>query len=281
MFRRGVYKGLLSCSRGHPLNKFLHNTICVEKKDVSKSLGSLGLSKIETDVYLYVSSNPETTAGQMTKNIKIARSKTYEALNKLTAMGLISKISREDVSRYYSSGSSVLKGMYSKQMEDAKKSIEYISKLDVFVPSVTKVRLVEGIEGYRMLKEAFVAEMKNGSEVLIIGSPAKLDQGLINYFEKFHKKRMQKNIQLRVIYNADVKGERLERAVGWKNTQVRCLPKNNAPAWIEIYGNRALITLASNKMVTIAITDESISTSFRNYFEILWKSTKKPRVKKC
>jgi len=60
----------------------------VEREKVAKSLSSLGLSRIETDVYLYVSSNPETTAGQMTKNIKIARSKTYEALNKLTANGV-------------------------------------------------------------------------------------------------------------------------------------------------------------------------------------------------
>ena len=247
---------------------------------MAKSLSSLGLSRIETDVYLYVSSNPETTAGQMTKNIKIARSKTYEALNKLTAMGLVSKISREDVSRYYSSGSSVLKGMYAKQMEDAKKSIDYISKLDVFVPSGTKVRLVEGIEGYRILKESFMAEMKGGSEVLIIGSPATLEAGLINYFERFHKKRMQKEMHLRIIYNADVTKERIGRALKWKNTRVRCLPKNNSPAWIEIYGDRALITLASDKMITIAITDKSISTSFRHYFEILWKSTKKPKVKR-
>jgi len=56
------------------------------------------------------------------------------------------------------------------------------------VPSGTKVRLVEGIEGYRILKESFMAEMKGGSEVLIIGSPATLEAGLINYFERFHKK---------------------------------------------------------------------------------------------
>ncbi len=250
-------------------------------ENVAKSLGSLGLTKIETSVYLYVSSNPETTAGQMTKELNIARSKTYEALNKLTAMGLVSKISRNEVSRYYSSGSSVLKGMYTKQMEDATQAVEYLKNLDVFVPTETKVRLVEGIEGYKMLKEAFLGEMEPGSEALIIGSPAKLDQGLIDYFERFHQKRLRKNMRLKIIYNADVKGARLGRALQWENTQVRCLPKNNSPAWIEIYGKRALITLASNKMVTIAITDESISTSFRHYFEILWKSTKKPSLKQC
>jgi len=263
-----------------PLIKFRSVGIDMDKETAAKSLGSLGLSKMEAEVYLNVAANPETTAGQITKDLNIARSKTYEALNRLGALGLVSKMTREDVNRYYSSGSSVLKSMYMRQMEDARNAVDYIKNLDVFVPTSTKIRLVEGIEGYKMLKETFLGEMEIGSEVLIIGSPAKLDQGLIDYFERFHQKRLGKKMKLRIIYNADVKGARLERAMKWKNTQVRCLPNNNSPAWIEIYGGRTLITLASDKMVTIAITDQSISTSFKNYFEVLWRSTKKPAKEK-
>ena len=252
----------------------------MDKKTAAKSLSSLGLSKMEAEVYLNVAGNPETTAGQITKDLNIARSKTYESLNKLGAMGLVSKMARDDVNRYYSSGSSVLKSMYMRQMEDANKAVNYIKNMDVSVPTSTKVRLVEGIEGYKLLKETFLGEMEVGSEALIIGSPAKLDRSLIGYFEKFHQKRLAKKMKIRIIYNADVKGARIERALEWKNTQVRCLPKNNSPAWIEIYGNRSLITLASDKMITIAITDESISTSFRNYFNVLWESTKEPPKKK-
>lgn len=229
---------------------------------------------MEGEVYLYVSSNPETTAGEITRNLRIARSKTYEALGKLSSMGLVSKISGGEVSRYYSSGSSVLKGMYMQQMEDANKTMEYLQNMNTFRPTETKVRTVGGEEGYKMLKEAFLADMGKENEVLIIGSPASIEESLLDYFGKFHQKRIEKGIKLRIIYNADVKKERLERAKAWKHTEVRCLPKNNSPAWVEIYGNRVLIPLISDRIIAIAITDKSMATSFRNYFELLWKSTK-------
>jgi sugar-specific transcriptional regulator TrmB len=247
----------------------------VERERVTNSLGAIGLSKMEAEVYIYVSSNPETTAGQITKNMRIARSKTYEALGKLTSLGLVSKISGGEINRYYSSGTSVLKGMYMQQMEEANRAMEYIMTMDTFRPTETNVRTVGGADGYKRLKEAFLADMEKGDEILIIGSPASIEERLLEYFGKFHQKRIAQGVRLRIIYNADVKKERIARADAWKHTKVRCLPRNNSPAWIEIYGNRVLIPLISDRIIAIAITDKAMATSFRNYFELLWKSTKK------
>lgn len=253
----------------------------MEREKVAKSLAVIGLSKMEAEVYLYVASNPETTAGDLTKNLRIARSKTYEALNRLTSMGLVSKMSKEDVSRYYSSGSSVLKGMYMQQMEEATKAMDYIKNMNIYIPTETRVRTIEGAEGYKMIKESFLADLKKGDEMLIIGSPANVDEMLLEYFEKFHQKRIEKGVKLRLMYNADVGKDRFTRARNWKNTEVRALPKNNSPAWVEIYGNRIIIPLVSDKIISIAITDKSMATSFKNYFELLWKNTKEfPNKKK-
>ncbi len=264
-----------------PLIKVLIKADIVEREEVARSLAVIGLSKMEAEVYLYVASNPETTAGDITKNLRIARSKTYEALNRLTSMGLVSKMSKEDVSRYYSSGSSVLKGMYMQQMEEATKAMDYIQNMNIYIPTETRVRTVEGEEGYKMLKESFLADMEKGEEVLIIGSPANVTQSLVDYFQVFHTKRIAMGVTLRMMYNSDVGEDRFARARSWKNTEVRSLPKNNSPAWVEIYGNRVIIPLVSDKMIAIAITDRSMATSFKNYFELLWKSTKEfPKKKK-
>ena len=264
-----------------PLIKLLNKVYIVEREKVAKSLGVLGLSKMEAEVYIYVASNPETTAGNITKNLRIARSKTYEALNKLTSMGLVSKMSNDEINRYYSSGSSVLKGMYMQKMEEATKAMDYIKNMNIYIPTETSVRTIEGAEGYKMLKESFLADLGKGDEMLIIGSPANVEEMLLEYFEKFHQKRIEKGVLLRIMYNADVGKDRIERAGRWKNTEVRALPKNNSPAWVEIYGNRVIIPLVSDRIIAIAITDKSMATSFKNYFELLWKSTKEfPKKKK-
>ena len=248
----------------------------MEKKRLENALNSLGLSRTEAGVYLYVSSNPESPPSGITRSLGIARSKTYDALNKLVAMGLLSKITREDGSRYHSSGSSVLMGMYAKQKEEMEGAIEYLKKVQVAPQSETRIKTLEGIDGYKYTKESFLSRLQKGDEMQVIGSPAKLEESMIHYFAMMHTRRMEMGLKLRIIYNADVGRERIERAMGWKNTEVHILPKNKSPAWIEIYGNNVMIPLFSDRIFTIAITDNAIATSFRNYFDILWKSTKKP-----
>jgi sugar-specific transcriptional regulator TrmB len=276
MSSEGVYiKTCCPVVEDTPLLKFLCVNIPVEREKVSQSLGSLGLSKMEAEVYLYVSANPETTAGEVTKQLKIARSKTYEALDKLSSMGLISRISQKEVNRFHSSGSSVISALYKKKMREAEEAVEYIRKMDAFGPSETRINMLDGIDGYKTAKESFLARLNPGEEMLVIGSPGDLGHEVSEYLKRFHAKRIAMGVKLRIIYNADVAVERIRETSKWENTLVRCLPKNNSPAWIEVYNDSVLIPLFSERVTIIAITDKSISTSFKNYFEILWKGTKK------
>ena len=248
----------------------------MDREKLANTLGTLGLSNTESEVYLYVSANPESNPGTITKALKIARSKTYDSLNKLVAMGLISKITREEGSRYFSSGSSVLAGMYAKQRGEMEEAMEYLKKVQASPHSETRIRTLEGVDGYKYTKETFLSRLQAGDEMQVIGSPAKLEESMVKYFAVMHARRMEMGVRLRIIYNADVGRERIERALGWKNTDVHVLPKNKSPAWIEIYGENLMIPLFSDKIFTIAITDSAIATSFRNYFDLLWKGTKKP-----
>ncbi|MBD3389686.1 hypothetical protein GF415_01900 [Candidatus Micrarchaeota archaeon] len=252
----------------------------MEKTKIKTALSSIGLTGKESEVYMYVSANPESTAGTVSRHTRIARSKTYEALDRLCAIGLVSHISRDKTKRYYSSGTSVLKGLYLRQMNEANEAIEYIKNMSILRPSETTVRVLDGEDAYKSIKESFTAELRKGDEMLIIGSPAKMKPELVEYFGKFHQKRMARGVKLRILYNRDVEKERLDRARKWKHSEVKCLPKNNSPAWVEIYGNRVVMPLVSDRIKVIAITDKAISESFRNYFELLWKSSKKPKISK-
>ena len=113
--------------------------------------------------------------------------------------------------------------------------------------------------------------------MLIVGSPSVLLERLYVYFDRFHKERIRKGIKLRIIYNDDVKKERTKYAKKWKLTEMRYFPNNNSPAWIEIYGDNVMIPMASDRMITIAITDKAVAANFRNYFEFLWEGSKKKK----
>ncbi|MBD3398586.1 hypothetical protein GF412_05080 [Candidatus Micrarchaeota archaeon] len=94
-------------------------------KEVEKSLEFLGLSEKESAIYLFVCTHPGTTGGRIIKVLKIARSKTYDALEKLVSMGLLEK-DESGVAKYTSAGRESLESIYRSKVEEVGKAIQYI-----------------------------------------------------------------------------------------------------------------------------------------------------------
>ncbi len=92
---------------------------------IRSSLEFLGLSEKESSIYLFVCSNPKTTAGQIIKTLKIARSKTYDGLQKLTSMGLVNKSGR-GVAKYCSAGWPILAKVYEDKIAEVGQAIAYL-----------------------------------------------------------------------------------------------------------------------------------------------------------
>ena len=95
--------------------------------NIRSSLEFLGLSEKESSIYLFICSNPKTTAGQIIKTLKIARSKTYDGLHKLSSMGLVNK-SGKGVAKYCSAGWLILAEMYHERILEVGQAIEYLFK---------------------------------------------------------------------------------------------------------------------------------------------------------
>jgi len=94
-------------------------------ENVKDSLEFLGLSEKESSIYLFICTHPNTTAGKMIRELRIARSKTYDGLDKLLKMGLVEK-SKSGVAEYHSAGARVLEKTYKKRVGEVGRSIEYL-----------------------------------------------------------------------------------------------------------------------------------------------------------
>lgn len=247
----------------------------MDRERISSALSFLGLSKAEGEIYFYVSSNPDTTAGKIAKDLRIARSKTYDALGKLESMGLISKIHVGEVGRYCSSGPDIISGKYARRAREAEEVMDYLRSLDSTIPTKTRVKTIDGEEGYMGIRETALTQMKEGDELLIVASPAGVPKKLVEYFDRFQRRRIEMGIKFKIIFDDDVEPTRIRAAKKWKPVQIRLLPKSSTPSWIEIYGNRVLIPLIADKFITIVINDEAITKSFKNYFNAVWESSQR------
>jgi sugar-specific transcriptional regulator TrmB len=244
----------------------------MEKKQVRDALGLVGLTPIDSDIYLYISANPNCRAGRIIADLELNRSKVYDSLNKLTKMGLLSCVLTNYIKRYSSTGPEMLRRAYEQKSESMAETLGYLASLGTQERPSLNLRMLEGEDGYKTIKEEFLSQLRKGDELLIMGAPFAVFQRLEHYLQQFHKRRRISGVDMRAIYNSDVKkyGKIRER---WSRTQIRYFQKGSS-AWVEIFNDNLMIPIFADRIVTIAISDPAISSSFRNYFEILWKSSR-------
>lgn len=144
----------------------------MDRGKVKQALELVGLTPIDADIYLYVSANPNCRAGRIISELDLNRSKVYDSLNKLSKMGLVSCVLTNYVKRYASTGPEMLRRTYESKSEAMGETINYLSSLGIQDVKGLKLRMVEGEEGYKSVKEEFLSQLKKGEEMLIIGTPS-------------------------------------------------------------------------------------------------------------
>lgn len=127
----------------------------------------------------------------------------------------------------------------------------------------------EGEEEINNLRENLVSEMKENETLLVLGAPKIANVKWEDRFQEFHKRRIQKKVKLKIMYNNDAKeyGKLREKM---KLTEVKYLPKEfSSPNWIDIYPNAVLFVMIE-KPIAFLVRDSNLAKSFRNYFQLMW-----------
>ncbi|MDD5096854.1 MAG: helix-turn-helix domain-containing protein, partial [Candidatus ainarchaeum sp.] len=62
----------------------------MDRAKVREALALVGLTPIDSELYLYTASNPNCRAGRIISELDLNRSKVYDSLNKLARLGLVS-----------------------------------------------------------------------------------------------------------------------------------------------------------------------------------------------
>ena len=87
-------------------------------------------------------------------------------------------------------------------------------------------------------------------------------------------RRLQNKVGMRIIYNADAHkyGKIREKM---KNTFVRYLPeKFPSPHWIDVFPKAVFFVMVLKSPIGFVVRDAELASSFRSYFEIMWKNSK-------
>ncbi len=244
-------------------------------------LEKLGLTKGEIKVYLALNKLEEASVGPIGKESKVSKSKIYDILDKLIEKGLAGYISREGTKYYLANDPHMILDYVHKKEEELKKTK---SEVELIIPQLSLQRatadkkrvaeIYEGFNGMKAIREELISSLGSGEDFLVLGAPKIANERWESWLLNFHKRRIERKVQMKIIYNSDAKdfGEIRKKM---KLTQVRYLPnKMVSPNWIDIFPNAVLFVILLDNPLAFVVRDRELAKSFKNYFEIMWKNTK-------
>lgn len=241
----------------------------------------IGLTKNETKVFLALNKVGTSTIGPIVDEASITNSKIYIILEKLVQKGIVSHISINGIKHFKAADPNKLLDF----LEEKKKRINNEEqKIKNIIPQLLllqkegikdrEVDVYEGFNGIKTVRERTLQTLKKGSELLILGASKFSTSQYEFYWENYHKRRIKKGIKCRYLMYEDTKSEEGKKREAWKYTKVKYLknPPTN-PIRIDIYGKYVDIAIDAINPFVISIKSDEVSSSFRNYFESLWKES--------
>lgn len=230
-------------------------------------LKNAGLTETESKVYEALLEFGPSQAGFISRKTGLHRRVVYDISERLIQKGVIGYILKNNKKLFQASNPNRLIEI----LEEKKKSIlEVLPLMLTKYQSTKKKEETNFYKGKEGLKTVFEDQIETGEEIKIIGASPLAYDILQFYFKWFDKKRAERRIKTKIIFN------KLDKLPKIPLSEIRILPeKYSSPLAINIYGDKVAIILWSKENpIAIVIKNKEISDGYAQHFELIWKISK-------
>lgn len=236
------------------------------KADHVEILQNIGLTLTESKVYLTLIEIGKSLAGAIAERAHIHRRNTYDALEKLLQIGMVSYTILNNRKYWNAVHPEKIKSLM-KEKEDLISSI--LPELTSNYSSLKLKQKVEVFEGLGGMKTFFNDMIKEKEEIIMLFATGKAYPTLPYYMKSWDSRLNKNKTKVKVLLNAN--GDK-EPYKNYKYGEIKILPKNfSTPTQIFIYGSKSAVAIWSEEPIAILIKGTKITNGFRKYFDFLWK----------
>lgn len=240
-------------------------------------LEKLGLAKNERTVYLTLIELGSATVSDITKKAALHRSYVYDILDKLIDLGLVAFITKNKKRYFQACHPGNLLEIIRAQEQEIKNDRENIKSI---IPELIKRQSISlekqkaeifiGKEGIKRILEDVLQTKK---DFVAFGAEGKFKDIFKWYFDNWQRRRVESKIKYKIIYHKKLKGKRPTGIQ--KLVKIKFLPERYAfPATTLLYGNKIAMIVWESDPTAFLLESPQVTTSFLNYFELLWKIAK-------
>ncbi len=241
---------------------------------VEQFLEQLGLTKNEVKIYLSLLELGSTSAGPLIKNLGMHRAAVYNLLDILIDKGLAHYVIQAN-RKYFEATQP--KRLFELIETKKKKLEEQENLLKELLPQLEVKRSLsqesqEGTtyKGKKGLKSIFEDILNyESSEIQVIGVTGQFKETFNAYFTHWHKRRVNKNIKLKIIYSKQAK--KLKREKELTLTKIKYIEDTNiTPSTTILYSDKVAIVLWSKTPMAFLIRSKTVHESHKHFFNMLW-----------
>lgn len=243
-------------------------------------LEKIDLKEKEAKVYIALLKVGPSLANQLSKKTSIIRSSIYDHLDILLDKGFISYVIKSGKKYFQAVDPQKIIEKFNedklKEEQILKDLVPQLIKLQNTSSKKSKIEVFEGKEGMKSAMSYILKD--NPKEILVSGSSGVGYKLLPFYLEHWHKERAKRKIKLKIIYNNIPEAkERIKKGPSLNYSEIRFIDFNHASlTGTLIYNNKILLTIWDlENPFAILIENENIAKSYKNNFQVIWKSAKK------
>ncbi|MFH1316605.1 MAG: helix-turn-helix domain-containing protein [Candidatus Woesearchaeota archaeon] len=232
-------------------------------------LENAGLTRIEAKLYLTILEEGVSLAGNLSRISGIHRRSVYDAMERLIQKGLVSYIKRNNRRYFQATDPKRISDIMKSKSEDINQILPQLMIKFRLSKEKQETNFFKGKEGIRAV---FEDQLNTEKDVLVIGGSQKAEEILRYFLPRYTKERIEKKIRLKILFDESIRKDIKDIPL----SDIRFLPKGHGGhAAINIYGNNTAIILWTDNPLAILIKNKEIADSYRKYFDLLWKSSKK------
>ena len=224
----------------------------------------VGFTGNEAKLYLALLRSGQSAVSEISKKTGIERVHCYSILEKIAEKGYASSLVVEGIKHFSAvEPQKILDDLQEKEAELKNALPKLIALAKGEEP--TKVEVFRGNKGISYLLRDI---LKEGKDYVVFGEEGNFQKQLPIELRKFLNEIVRKNIKEKVLAIEGTKG-----LLKTKNTYLKYVPKEFlSPSSTVVFGKKTYIIAWTIPPTTIMITDQNVAESYRNYFELIWKS---------
>ncbi|MDP3881384.1 MAG: helix-turn-helix domain-containing protein [Nanoarchaeota archaeon] len=246
-------------------------------EDISSAFESIGISKIQSSIYLDLLKNKESTATEISKRTKMHRSNVYDTLQRLKERNLVYLSIKDGRQVFIALPTDFIVNAEKDKLENLKVAMNYLKTAYISGDSPK----VYTLEGLNPLRSILFGLLEKKLKIWIYGLAE--NENLINVLNdklmhSFHLERIKKHIELKLFFYK-IPHEEIKKLSNIKFTEARLVPKARRSKTSQITQivceDSVYITLWIDPISTIVIESKFIAKEYIDLYEILWNYSKK------